>query len=70
MTDFRAIRDLRKSLSASALLVYCEGLAASGYLPGKQEEQLRRLMAELRIAFGPDVPERELPPNVTSIRGH
>jgi len=45
-------------------------LAASGYLPGRQEEQLRRLIADVRIAFGPDIPEREMGENVVSISGH
>lgn len=70
MTDYRAMRDLRKSLAASALLVQCEGIAASGYLPGRQEEQLRRLIADVRAAFGPDIPERELSENVVTIVGH
>lgn len=67
MTDFRAMRDLRKSLAASALLVNCEGIAASGYLPGRQEEELRRLIADVRVAFGPEIPEREIGSNVVSI---
>lgn len=70
MTDFRDMRDLRKSLAASALLVQCEYLAASGYLPGRQEEQLRQLIADVRVAFGPDIPEREMPGNVVSLSGH
>lgn len=64
-----AMRDLRRRLSVSALLVDCELIAASGYLPGRQEEQLRRLIAEVRIAFGPEIPERELPAdNVVQLR--
>lgn len=68
MSDYRAMRDLRKSLAASALLAFCETLAESGYLPGQKEMTLRILSAELRVAFGPDVPERELPPNVVPMR--
>ena len=69
MTDYRAMKDLRKSLDASALLVQCEMIAASGYLPGRQEEQLRMLIADVRAAFGPDIPERELPAdNVVQLR--
>jgi hypothetical protein len=64
------MRDLRKNLAASALIVQCEYLAASGYLPGRQEEELRRLIADVRVAFGPDVPERELPSNVIRIGDH
>lgn len=69
MTDHRTMRDLRKSLAASALLVQCEYLAASGYLPGRQEEQLRQLIADVRVAFGPDIPERDIPAdNVVQLR--
>jgi hypothetical protein len=70
MSDYRAMRDLRKSLAASALLVQCEYLAASGYLPGRQEEQLRQLIADVRVAFGPDIPERDVLPadNVIPLR--
>ena len=70
MTDFSAMRDLRRRLVVSNLIVTCEMLAASGYLPGRQEEQLRRLIADVRIAFGPDIPEREMGENVVSISGH
>lgn len=68
MTDHRAMRELRKSLAASALLAFCETLAESGYLPGQKELALRILSAELRTAFGPDVPERPLPANVVHLR--
>lgn len=68
MTDYTAMRDLRKSLAASALLVQCEFIAASGYLPGRQELELRRLIADVRAAFGPDIPEREIGSNVVPIR--
>jgi hypothetical protein len=67
MTDYTAMRDLRKSLAASALLVQCEMLAASGYLPGRHEMELRRLIADVRCAFGPDIPEREIGSNVVAL---
>lgn len=70
-SDSRSMRDLRKSLATSALLVQCEMITASGYLPGRQEEQLRVLIADVRAAFGPDVPERELPTsNVVHLRDY
>jgi hypothetical protein len=69
MSDYQAMRNLRKSLAASALLAFCETLAESGYLPGQKEMALRILSAELRIAFGPDVPEREFTAhNVVKLR--
>jgi len=70
MTDFASMRDLRRRLSVSALLVDCEMIAASGYLPGRQEKLLRQLIADVKIAFGPDIPEREMGDNVVSISGH
>jgi hypothetical protein len=70
MTDYIAMRDARKALAASALLVTCEAIAASGYLPGRQEMELRRLIADVRCAFGPDLPERETASNVIPIGAH
>lgn len=70
MTDHHATRDLRQRLAVSALIVDCEAIAASGRLPGREETYLRLLIADVRAAFGPDIPERELPDNVVSITGH
>lgn len=66
--DHHSMVELRKSLAASALLVHCEAIAASGILPDRQETYLRLLIAGVRSAFGPSIPERELPENVTRIR--
>lgn len=59
--------DLRQRLAASALLVKCEHIAASGRLPEPDELSLRVLIAEVRSSFGAGVPERS---NVVSIGDH
>jgi hypothetical protein len=65
----QSIRTLRQRLAVSAILVDCEAIAASGYLPGRQEMYLRQLIADVRAAFGPDIPERqERGSNVVSLR--
>ncbi len=59
--------DLRQKLAASALLVKCEHIAASGWLPEPDELSLRVLIAEVRSSYGAGVPERS---NVVSIGDH
>lgn len=60
--------NLHQRLAVSALLVNCESLVAS--LSSRERAYLNLLMADVRAAFGPDIPERELPSNVVRIGDH
>jgi len=50
--------DLRQRIAVSALISSAEKICASGRLPESEEMALRYVIASVRSAFGPELPER------------
>jgi hypothetical protein len=59
---------LTQRLAASAMVVHAEKICAMGWLPEPEEMHLRVMIAAMRSAYGPEVPEREC--NVIRIGDH
>lgn len=62
--------NLTQRLAASALIASAEMAIATGKLSVNLERELEQAIRATRSAFGPDIPERDLPSNVVRIGDH